>query len=29
MSGKKIDDRCFKDFLPTIKALNLGGEHLV
>ena len=29
MNGKKIDDPCFKDFLPIIKALNLGGEHFV
>jgi hypothetical protein len=27
LDGKSFDDPTFKDFLPTIEALNLGGEH--
>jgi hypothetical protein len=29
MNGTVIDNPSFKDFMPLIKALNLGGEHFV
>lgn len=29
MNGKTFDNPSFKDFMPLIKALNLGGEHFV
>lgn len=29
MNGRAIDNPRFKDFLPIIQALNLGGEHFV
>jgi hypothetical protein len=29
MMGAQINDPSFKDFLPVIKTLNIGGEHFV